>query len=552
MALNAIKRRLGFPNLSSSEGIPKRTLVPEGYTPYAEVGMGHHQFRSFYIGFQPRSKALVIHEGQAGTVFLDGELTYSYEKIGRPPKAGGDTHGAMTTSRDLLFFGGWIKAPAGLTPDRRQDMREKYSHIHSLDENGRVELLWLRKWDPGLGTSEWYGEVTDLVYDEHTNSIFFTRADGFSELGLWRLDLSSGSAEYLIKGHTAYKMELKDDKLFVTEFNPALNSNSAIIVYDMLTGADARITEFASAFDAGATVSLPRQGGQIVQLQNRLLAFFRGFVLQISASKIRNIETGKLGKPSSESQLSSEDFVAYPFFEAFSPEDGMPYHVGGLRGQKVYINGIPFLALVPWDHLSEVLSRTDEAFLLRVDGAVPQIVATAGSVSGIATDGQSVYIGASYANHTGVYTYRAGAGGVFELPVKEVFSKPWTPVRMWLWDGEYEPGKSGVKGWFGGIPVKGFWRKRLKVRASEPVKLAVREFTFLPGAQTDEEVQLNEGWNAVDLSDYYDMVAFSLSSRVKLEAELAMDPRATQRSRKGDRSVVLQGFAQGCFHESFI
>jgi len=111
---------------------------------------------------------------------------------------------------------------------------------------------------------------------------------------------------------------------------------------------------------------------------------------------------------------------------------------------------------------------------------------------------------------------------------------------MWLWDGEYEPGKSGVKGWFGGIPVKGFWRKRLKVRASEPVKLVVREFTFLPGAQTDEEVQLNEGWNAVD---YYDMVAFSLSSRVKLEAELAMDPRAVQRFRKCDRSVVRRGFA---------
>jgi Uncharacterized protein conserved in archaea len=65
-----------------------------------------------------------------------------------------------------------------------------------------------------------------------------------------------------------------------------------------------------------------------------------------------------------------------------------------------------------------------------MDGAVPQLVTSMGYVSGMATDGRYLYLGTSYADHTGVYTYRAGDGGVFALPISELFRKPWNPMRF--------------------------------------------------------------------------------------------------------------------------
>ena len=67
---------------------------------------------------------------------------------------------------------------------------------------------------------------------------------------------------------------------------------------------------------------------------------------------------------------------------------------------------------------------------MRMDGAVPQLVTSMGYVSGMATDGRYLYLGTSYADHTGVYTYRAGDGGVFALPISELFRKPWNPMRF--------------------------------------------------------------------------------------------------------------------------
>ncbi|MDK6028852.1 hypothetical protein QPL79_05695 [Ignisphaera sp. 4213-co] len=41
-------------------------------------------------------------------------------------------------------------------------MREKYSHLHFINDSGKVELLWSRKWDDRIQPNHWYGEVTDL------------------------------------------------------------------------------------------------------------------------------------------------------------------------------------------------------------------------------------------------------------------------------------------------------------------------------------------------------------------------------------------------------
>ena len=493
-----------------------RDLLLRGFIDHDEVGMGQNQFRTLYIAFHPATGSMVVHDGHAAKVYVDGRPVYGYELLGRPPRAGGDTHGAITVTRDAVIFGGWLKAPPGLLQgpgDRtlaKQDMREKYSHIHALGADGKVRLLWSRKWDASLRPNEWYGEVTDLLYDGHDDVLYFTRADGHAELGLWRLSPSSGRAEWLVRGRTVYKMELKDDKIYATVFNPAHMERSAVVIYDTLSGESRTVEEFEFALDGGR-LSASRDGGQIVQLQNRLVAFYGGFFVVVDPYRDR--------------------YVAFPFLEVAGSRDGAvlpaperPLYIPGLRAQKAYPLGIPLVAVNTYEGATEPLHKTTLGLLVRFDPVSPQVVAAAGFVSGLATDGNYVYLATSYANHCPAYTYRSGHGGIFAVPVREFLGRPWGPVRVWVYDGSYRAGESGLRGWFGGIPLKGFETKRLRVFASDEVQLEVAEYSLL-GAVTTETFRLRPGWNVVDLGQFYDMVAFRFPTNVdKVVAEIVLEP----------------------------
>jgi|UniRef100_A0A7J3Z7I4 Uncharacterized protein conserved in archaea len=488
----------------------KRFIIHE------EVGMGQNQFRCFYIGFHPVSSSMIIHEGHSGRVYMDGRLIYGYELIGRPPRAGGDTHAAMAWSKDLLFFGGWIKAPPGLliSTDRtlaKQDMREKYSHIHMVEDGGRVSLLWSRKWDEKIAPNHWYGEVTDLLYDGHEDVLYFSRGDGYAELGLWRIQLSSGKVEWIIRDRTVYKMEMKDDKVFATIFNPAHMEKSAIVIYDTLSGESRIVEEFEFVLDKEKKVSIARDGGQIVQLQNRLVAFYGGFFIVVDPYRDR--------------------YTMYPFLEvagsrenAVIPMAERPLYIPGLRTQKVYPLGVPIVAANPCEASTEPLHKTTFGLLFRFDPVAPQILTSTGFVSGMATDGYNLYMGVSYANHCPAYTYRSGDGGVHAVPLRDVFSKPWVPIRMWVYDGSYRSGESGLFGWFGGIPLKGFSVKKLRIYSSEEAKLSIAEYSLL-GNVVEEEVALRSGWNTVDMGALYDIAAFKLKNDVqRVLAEVVLEP----------------------------
>lgn len=474
-----------------------------------EIGMGNNQFRCFYMVFHPVNNALVVHEGNSGRVYMNGELIYSYSLIGRAPRAGGDTHGAITWSRDLVFIGGWVKAPAGLlvSTDRtlaKQDMREKYSHIHTIDADGKVELLWSRKWDDKLPPNHWYGEVTDLLYDGHEDALYFSRADGYAELGLWRISLSDRKAEWLIRHRTVYKIELKDDKIFATVFNPAHLESSSIVIYDTISGESRFIEEFDFALEPGKVVSVKRDGGQIVQVQNKIISFYGG--VMIASDPYR------------------DEHRLYPFLEVVGPEFKRPAYIPGLRAQKAYPLGIPIIAVNPSEGLTEPALRTTLGLLIRVDPVVPQIITLTGFISGMISDGEYLYLGASYANHCPAYTYRTGDGGIFTIPIRELFTKPWTPIRIWLFDGKYEQNITGISGWFGGIPLKGFAVKKLRVYTSSDVKMKIAEYNLLTKISEDY-ISLASGWNMIDLSSYYEIVAFSFNGDVdKVLAEIILDP----------------------------
>lgn len=498
---------LKLPYVSSAMGSVNLNL--RGFITHDEVGMGQNQFRVFYMIFHPATGEFIVHEGHSGKVYADGKLIYSYEKIGRPPRAGGDTHGAITNSRDLVFFGGWVKAPPGLlvSSDRslaKQDMREKYSHIHYIDGNDRVELLWSRKWDSNLPPNHWYGEVTDLLYDGHEDVLYFTRADGHAELGLWRISLGDRRVEWLIRNRTVYKMEMKDDKIFATVFNPAHYEDSAVVVYDTISGESKIIEEFTFGLSQGEKIRIKRDGGQIVQIQNRLISLYGGAL--ILTDPYRN------------------SHVLYPFLEVVNTESERPLYIPGLRTQKMYVMGLPVIVVNPSEGLTEPVLRTTFSLIIRFDAVTPQIVSTSGFISGMATDGYYAYLGTSYANHCPTYTYRTGDGHVYAVEVKELMTKPWNSVRIWLINGAYNRGSTGIRGWFGGVPVKGFSTKRLRVYVDSGVTLRIAEYSLL-GDVREDSINLNPGWNLVDLSSYYDMVSFAFTEDLRnTRAELIMEP----------------------------
>lgn len=474
-----------------------------------EVGMGQNQFRCFYMAFHPVNSSFVVHEGHSGKIYVDGKLVYDFSLIGRAPRAGGDTHGAITWSKEYVFIGGWIKAPPGLlvSTDRtlaRQDMREKYSHIHIVDENGKLELLWFRKWDDKLPPNQWYGEVTDLLYDGHEDVLYFSRADGYAELGLWRMFLSDRKTEWIIRNRTVYKMEMKDDKLFTTLFNPAHMEKSAIAIYDTLSGESNLVEEFDFILEPGKKISIKRDGGQIVQIQNKLISFYGGAMIVTDPYKNKHI--------------------LYPYLEIINPESNRPSYIPGLRTQKTYPLGIPIIAVNPSEGLTEPALRTTFGLLTRIDPVVPQIVSISGFVSGMITDGEYIYLGTSYANHCPAYTYRTGDGSIYAVPIKELFTKPWNSIRLWIFDGVYKRNETGIEGWFGGIPLKGFVTKKMKIYVSDKTRINIAEYNLLMKT-TEDTINLEQGWNTIDLSSYYDIVAFKFDNDLKnVVAEVIADP----------------------------
>jgi len=58
--------------VSKAEGSPIEVrdtrMILRGFIPHAEVGMGHHQFRSLYLGFHPQTGELIVHEGQTDKI----------------------------------------------------------------------------------------------------------------------------------------------------------------------------------------------------------------------------------------------------------------------------------------------------------------------------------------------------------------------------------------------------------------------------------------------------------------------------------------------------
>ncbi|MEM1607983.1 MAG: DUF2139 domain-containing protein, partial [Ignisphaera sp.] len=114
--------------------------------------------------------------------------------------------------------------------------------------------------------------------------------------------------------------------------------------------------------------------------------------------------------------------------------------------------------------------------------------------------------------------------GIFAVPIKDLFAKPWNPIRLWIYDGMYSQESSGLFGWFGGIPLKGFEKKILRIYTSKEAKIRIAEYTML-GISIEEDVAVKTGWNTISLENHYDIVAFKILENVdKILAEIILEP----------------------------
>jgi len=461
-----------------------RVLVLEGETNYcyAPEWWSH---KTFWLKFHPKTKELIVHNGVCAKVYADGELIYAYQLFDRfkpgGKRFGGDTWGAIASTEDSVFFGGFAYADTSLS-DSNLTFVNKYSHIHRIGSDGRtISLVWYD--GPGTTTS-WVGEVTDMLYSPKDYAIYFLRGDGGTDI--WKLDLSSMQVSRATNtGLSLFKMELLYDTIYAIGNDPS-SGNGVIVKYSLQDYTTTIINSVTGVHMSNTPVRLY---GQIVQYLNRLWAFGIGGVVSI--------------------EPKWNEYRQMPFFNlSYAPR------IVGLRSQKAYVMGLPFIPVNPIEMDDEPACNT--GFLLRFDPLNPMLVMPTGYVSGMETDGRSLYIGTSPQNHNYTVTpvnYEPGVGGVFEIPVATLLGKPFSPIhihdRIWNWTSDT---------YHLGIPTTGYSKKILRINAPSSFTLNIVFYSLTYNGikifPENTTVNLNAGWNKIDLSSYEGVVAMAPTSDV--------------------------------------
>jgi len=458
-----------------------------------------------YLAVHPRLRDLIFHDGTCAELYVGSKLTYRYEKCGPELRVGGDTHGAMEISRDMVFFGGWGEAPTYRNPDRQQfeaaDRRGKFSHIHVVNENGDIELLWIKRWDENIKPHFWYAEVTDLLYDPRKDVLWVARGDvnWGGDQGLYMFDLSTKKMEKILFGN-AYKITMFHDHLLMNSWH-----SNAIFSYNPQTN------------QYEITNSIPLFDGSIWEIPITFSgAAFRvsGLAYLIQGPAIIAVRDWRVGL--------ERKILAFPFFACYKIDK--QWTRPGARSQRpVSINGSVLVSVNSGEaHIDDSLSTP---VLLRFDSSVPQILMHVFYMPGMTFDGKHLYLYTSCVNHEPMLTWRTNRGVIFMLEPSVVLNKPLTGVRIGVLDGIYRT-SMGLNGWVGGIPLRGFARKKLRVKIPRAGKMSLAHYIMGSVDYNEfEDIGLNVGWNNIDLSSYDNMVAFKFDGEIEnIYAYMALEP----------------------------
>ncbi|MGC9072265.1 MAG: DUF2139 domain-containing protein [Acidilobus sp.] len=435
----------------------------------------------------------------------DGVDKYRFELVGPGPVSGGDTYNAVDAVDDVIYFGGWVHAPAAFIDKGRGigvvSFRNKFSHIHAYDiSERRVRLLWKE----GAGREdEWAGEVSEIIYNPVKDELLIARGDGTINLGVYAIDRNGGSARRIsesaaLKGAVLYEYacfdvlerHIKDVRGVL--FTKAVTGFQCV---DTLTDEVIRtpVGDIAKRSVDGSPVSWP-QTGPIASAYGRLFAFVKGGVfvgnpIDESLEQVRFVrlfdfgDSGYYARRTAAKSLGGGILVAFNAYSESVVRPTNPFEETVSRGTNTIVGPSVLLYMTP------PVARVVFAAGARITSFEP-----VGDVLVLATNTMS---NTSRYNATPIDT---GYRGFSILPLSILdYQSP--PVRFSV------PANLVRDRTFGGIPLAGYSRPRLRVLGEGTTNLLIYEYDLsLPPQQADVERFELKG-----LRDYVDLSGFGNS-----------------------------------------
>jgi len=426
------------------------------------------------------------------------ERTYDFHLLGFPPRSGGDTYNAVEAVDELIYFGGWVHAPAEYLGGR-VSFRNKYSHIHVYDtEEGSVRLLWR---DSIHEDRRWVGEVSEILYDPVNDELLVAREDGHTHLGVYGIDRESGRAEALLE-RPSPKGTLVHD---VAVFGVGSNFEGGVSEFGVLDLEEGKwdFMKPGRSVDGGP-IQRPELGS-MASAYNRAFAFVRGGLYA--------------GSP-----FTAEDFTFYRLFDF--PTFYAPFRVNALS-----VGGGILTAYNAYHDVSFGGKRWGR-FTHTVPGptvlvyATPPEVRVVGVLGARATSlekiGGRLLVATNSAPNTGEATatpFDTGRRDIVLLdeaslmgrPAPAAFSLPLESLRV-----RDEPV-------FGGIPLDGYRSARAVFTVRDDTELTVYEYdlSLPPQCAEEDRFSLIRGRNVIDLRSFSGIVSFRLEKgvggRVRIE-----------------------------------
>ncbi len=431
-----------------------------------------------------------------------GTTVYNFELVGPPPRSGGDTYNAAAAVDEVIYFGGWVHAPARYRSIEGRgavvDFTSKYSHVHAYDTGDRrIALLWRE----GAGDPHrWAGEVTDLLYNPVRDTLILARGDGHVGLGVYELERKGGRA-IRVSGVRVLRGTVYMDHVCLAHHH-GWGGSPGLLCLDLQSYRESyneAIDVKASSIDGGGLRGY--RPGDIAASHTRVLVFGKGGLTVFDP-------------------FGSDT----PVFVRLFDFGHAPY--GPLRSNVLILGGGVLAAFNSMAH--STVRGTDElpleqqrasrkppapTVLVYISPPSVRTVATLGArVTSIAYAAGRLLV--ATASEPNLERYDAtmvdwSTKGILALDPSSILNTAPPPLTI-----RVEGWMVGTD-WFGGIPLEGYIEAELYLKSSRTNVLRTACYTLMDGpgtAQTDK-IGVSSGWNRVDLrSPRGCIVAFRLEN----------------------------------------
>ncbi|MCI4437082.1 MAG: DUF2139 domain-containing protein [Ignisphaera sp.] len=469
-------------------------------------GLKYHRGVLYYtLAFEAVAHFIRLREGYT--------RRYRFELVGPLPTSGGDTYNAVEAVDDVIYFGGWVHAPAVYKGREKGSMAtisfvNKHSHVHaySIAEDS-VKLLWKESLHH---ETDWVGEISEIIYDEINDRLLLAREDGMVNLGLYQIDRRGGNYKQLSPKPALKGSILYDHACFDVLERWWVGANG-IQCLDLVENR-MKYIEFGDISKRsidGGDVFWPITG-VTASAYGRFFLFVKGGLF--------------VGNPIDES-IEEVKFVRLLDFvkSGYNPRRTMAKPVGG--GILVAYN--PFVENIvrPTNEIEKIMFMASNtivapSLLLYITPPTVRIVGAFGArITGIEVVGDEILLACDTMANSGRYDAQpidAGYRSILSIPTS-ILNSPPPPIRITV-RGEQVDNKV-----FGGIPLAGYREAKLVIQSTKSNKITIYEYDLsLPPLQaTSDRETIAPGKNVIDLHRYGNsIVSFKLDEP---------DPRAVIR-----------------------